>query len=663
MVPRAPVPEPRPEASRHVSAHSKLSIPSSSQSQEADDEQSVSDNSSAMDSADPAHSPHPAYAGEDTRLTSDKELSGFYMYGWAAEVFVVCGIGSFIPVTLEQLARENGVLLSDRSTPCKASFQASPSPLMWAQSPDKSQCIVHILGLDINTASLAMYTFSLSVLVQALLIVSMSGAADHGQFRKTFLLTFAFTGSVATMLFLAVVPKVYLLGSLFAIIANTCFGASFVLLNSFLPLLVRHHPTVQFANRSGESSDADAEDRDPSNSSSIIREALYSNELADQDNVLDSVTDATSALLPNSERSTVDLTVPNPISKATPSRELALSTKISSYGIAIGYLAALLVQTISIVVVIAFRSSNFGLRLVLFIIGAWWFVFTIPTAMWLRPRPGPPLHLEHSTNLQAGLAYFKYSWRSLGRTALHARHLKDVLLFLAAWFLLSDSIATVSGTAVLFAKTTLGMSYAMLALINVIATVCGVVGAFCWSRISIYMRLAPSQTILACIALFEIIPIYGLLGYIPAVQRHGTFGLQQQWEMYPLGAVYGFVLGGLSSYCRALYGELIPPGFEAAFYALYAITDKGSSVFGPAIVGAITDRYGEIRPAFWFLAVLVGLPFPIMCLVNVERGRAEGIALAKELDQLSKEEEERDMARSQASLNRMASYGAISQCI
>ena len=136
----------------------------------------------------------------------------------------------------------------------------------------------------------------------------------------------------------------------------------------------------------------------------------------------------------------------------------------------------------------------------------------------------------------------------------------------------------------------------MLALINVIATVSGVIGAFTWSRISIYMGLKPSQTILACIILFELIPIYGLLGYIPAIQRYGSFGLQQQWEMYPLGAVYGFVLGGLSSYCRSLFGELIPPGFEAAFYALYAITDKGSSVFGPAIVGAITDAYGEIRP-------------------------------------------------------------------
>jgi UMF1 family MFS transporter len=35
----------------------------------------------------------PQYPGEDTRLTSKKELSGWYSYGWAAEVFVVCGVG------------------------------------------------------------------------------------------------------------------------------------------------------------------------------------------------------------------------------------------------------------------------------------------------------------------------------------------------------------------------------------------------------------------------------------------------------------------------------------------------------------------------------------------------------------------------------------------
>lgn len=78
------MPPPRPlDLLRDASTHSKASLPSSSHSNEADDEQSISDHLSTMDDH-PSSPPH--YAGEDTRLTSDKELSGFYMYGWAAEV-------------------------------------------------------------------------------------------------------------------------------------------------------------------------------------------------------------------------------------------------------------------------------------------------------------------------------------------------------------------------------------------------------------------------------------------------------------------------------------------------------------------------------------------------------------------------------------------------
>lgn len=41
-----------------------------------------------------------------------------------------------------------------------------------------------------------------------------------------------------------------------------------------------------------------------------------------------------------------------------------------------------------------------------------------------------------------------------------------------------------------------------------------------------WLGLSPSRTIIACICLFETIPIYGLLGYVPAIRRFGVFGLQ-----------------------------------------------------------------------------------------------------------------------------------------
>ena len=39
------------------------------------------------------HNREPGYPGEDTRWTSQREIWGWLSYGWAAEVFVVCGIG------------------------------------------------------------------------------------------------------------------------------------------------------------------------------------------------------------------------------------------------------------------------------------------------------------------------------------------------------------------------------------------------------------------------------------------------------------------------------------------------------------------------------------------------------------------------------------------
>jgi UMF1 family MFS transporter len=37
----------------------------------------------------------PRYAGEDTTPTSRREILGWYSYGIAAEVFAVCGVGSW----------------------------------------------------------------------------------------------------------------------------------------------------------------------------------------------------------------------------------------------------------------------------------------------------------------------------------------------------------------------------------------------------------------------------------------------------------------------------------------------------------------------------------------------------------------------------------------
>ena len=410
---------------------------------------------------------------------------------------------------------------------------------------------------------------------------------DTGVYRKRFLMVFAFTGACATAAFIFASPQIYLLSAALVIIGVVCLGSSFVLLNSFLPLLAANHPSIHSpANQSEDRANRGEAKND---------------------------TQATSA-------------------------QLKLSTQISSRGVGVGYAAAVTVQVISILLLMSLKKAHFAsestpLRCVLLMVGLCWGLLTVPGALWLRNRPGPSLRLAatRGRRLPVAAQYLLFAWSSLWRTIKTAAKLRQTWIFLIAWFLLSDAIATVSGTAILFARTELHMSTVAVALLSITATTSGIAGAFAWPIISKRLDLPTKSTIIACILMMEIIPLYGLLGFLPVVRAWGVGGLQQAWEIYPLGFVHGFVMGGLSSYCRAFYGEIIPPGSEAAFYALYAITDKGSSAVGPAIVGAIVDSVGIIRPAFAFLAVLIVLPMPLVYMVDVQKGRADAAAMSNQL--------------------------------
>ncbi|KAJ6261141.1 hypothetical protein Dda_3807 [Drechslerella dactyloides] len=544
----------------------------------------------------------PAYPDEDIRPTSKKEIYGWYSYAWASEVFAICAMGSFIPVLLEQLAREKGHVLGDPTVRCTSSESLGSGGASGDTSGgtggrrDGSTpvCVVEVLGMEVNTASFVMYTFSLSVMFQAIVIISMSGAADHGRYRKQLLLIFAYIGAISCILMLFVSAPWVVLASILAQIGNVSFGASYVLLNAFLPVIVRNHPAAQ---------------QSPSQIRLPIPSDIPSDILEDDDIRAEDATllgpEATPAFKPGAAKN------------LTPA--MRLSTRISSNGIAIGYCGGVLLQILCIMIVVSSGSTTNSLQVSIFCVGIWWFFFTIPSAMTLRPRPGPPLPL-HDGEEFSWVTYISYSWRGLFRTIRQASRLRDVTLFLVAWFMVSDGIATIASSAIVFAKTNLGMTPPELAAIGVIMPISGVIGAFSWPKISNWAGWSVSQTILVCIALFAVIPLYGLLGLLQFVKNAG-FGLTRPGEMYALAIWFGFVLGGQGGYCRSLFAELLPRGSEAAFFALYAITDKGSSVFGPTVVGVITDRWGDIRLAFWFILGLLLVPLPFLYCVDVDRGK------------------------------------------
>jgi hypothetical protein len=96
MVPRVePRLQPPPTPRNQSSNSAKHSTRSYSSSFEADDERSSTADHDSMgpNSAAGFRDEPSQYEGEDIRLTSRKELSGWYAYAFAAEVFVICGMG------------------------------------------------------------------------------------------------------------------------------------------------------------------------------------------------------------------------------------------------------------------------------------------------------------------------------------------------------------------------------------------------------------------------------------------------------------------------------------------------------------------------------------------------------------------------------------------
>ncbi|KAK9766965.1 Autophagy protein 22 [Basidiobolus ranarum] len=288
-----------------------------------------------------------------------------------------------------------------------------------------------------------------------------------------------------------------------------------------------------------------------------------------------------------------------------------IANTISGRSMAWGYLAGVLVLILGAVIVYFSGSTVFSMQIACAFSSIWWLVFSYAPFRWLRPRPGPPL--------PPGESYVFYSWKKVFRTLCHIPRLGQIFLFLLCWFFVSDAINTITSVAILFAKTTLGMGYVELLIAGIIVPLCAGIGSVGWLFIQRKLRLSTKRMIVIIISLYILLPLYGLLGFV------APFGLKHKFEAWIVCVWIGLLLGAIQSYCRVMFGELIPKGMENEFFSLYQITDKGSAWIGPLITGAITDATKNLRYSFWPLLAMLFFPLFVIATVNVTKGKAQAV--------------------------------------
>ncbi|ORZ28832.1 autophagy-related protein 22-like protein [Lobosporangium transversale] len=491
---------------------------------------------------------------EQHKPLTRREIQGWLAYAVAAEPYSVVCISTLAPIVLEALASGNGRQFDNRDLPCDT-------------------CVVKIGSIWLDTASFSLYCISVSVFLQAVVFISMGALADHGNRRKSFLMTFAFIGSIATILFAVIrTASLYWFAGILVIISNVAFGASWVLYYAFIPTLTRDHPEVidvkrGLATKTGVEAEVEAE-------------AEATKTLSDYYFIQDKV-----------------------------------SNSLSSHSMAIGYAAGVTMLIIAAGIAVAMGQTTYSMQVGMALTGLWWFAVSFFTLKYMAPQPGEPL--PGNVNL------FFYSWRRLGKTLTEARLLKETFKYLVSWFILSDGNSTIVSLAIFLGKKKFLLTNTQLMIGAILVPFSALIGTYAWLWIQRRMNLTSKQMLLIISAAFAMVPVYCLIGF------SNSFGLVHKVEIWPCLVYFGLMLGAFQSFSRVMYAALIPKGKESEFFSLYGITDKSSSWLGPLITGAIIEN-NDTRWGFVFPLVMMVFPLILLLWIDVDKGIQDAERFSKE---------------------------------
>ncbi len=236
--------------------------------------------------------------------------------------------------------------------------------------------------------------------------------------------------------------------------------------------------------------------------------------------------------------------------------------KLSGIGWGLGYIGGL-----TALVCMAFMVPNVaGGKSILLLTGAVYGIFALPSLIVFKDSPRASA--TRWAAISEGFSRLILTFREI-------RSLKNIFIFLIAYFFVSDAISTVivffSSYTVYTLHFTVKQNFFLLMLIQLSAAAGAAAAGVIASRIGI----------LRTIVITILIWILALLGII-AFSSVSAF--------YALSVCAGLVLGGTQATARSYMAIEAPEGKKAEFFGFMTFSTKIAAIFGPLLYGTISSR-------------------------------------------------------------------------
>jgi UMF1 family MFS transporter len=268
---------------------------------------------------------------------------------------------------------------------------------------------------------------------------------------------------------------------------------------------------------------------------------------------------------------------------------------ISSLGLSLGYFGGAFLLTLHVWMMytpgtFGFTDATGVIKFAFVSVGAWWLIFLLPIMLMVR---------ESRAAVAPGSSV-RAAYAALRETIVKIGHYRNIVVFLAAYWLYIGGVFTVIFMAVNFGQR-LGFEDKDLVTALMITNYVGFPATLLFGFIA--HRLGMKQA------------IYGGLAVYIGVACWAWF-LEDVRQFYAMSITIGLVQGGVQSISRSLYATLIPKALSGEFFGFYNMLTKFAHVLGPVLIGIVV--FFSDDPKYIIVTVLPMFVIGAVLLAKVE---------------------------------------------
>lgn len=242
---------------------------------------------------------------------------------------------------------------------------------------------------------------------------------------------------------------------------------------------------------------------------------------------------------------------------------------ISGFAWGLGFIGGLLALFLSFVL---FDLDSFGIRKINILVGVWFFIFSIPTIIFLKDRKRKKISKYHVLN---SVSIIKNTFKQISQY-------KVITQFLISRLFFNDGLVTIFALGGVYASTTVGFTNEEVMYLAIILNLAAGVGSL------IFGLIEDKIGVLKVIRLTLVILIIATL--IAFIAPETKYPKELFWFS---GILLGLMVGPNQSCSRSLMAQLTPSKKMNEFFGFYAFTGKATSFLGPLLFGFITHIYNQ----------------------------------------------------------------------